>query len=138
MNILIIFYSYSGNTKKVAELLKEKISKENVKLRSALTVKKEVIEKSDILVIGSPIHGHIFFGQQFCKEIRQVITEKLPNNLERKKIILFATYLFSPRNALQKNKTLLESRNGEVIGLVAEKRNRKEELVTKLGEIINS
>ena len=40
MNILIIFYSYSGNTKKVDELLKEKISKENVQLRSALKFKK--------------------------------------------------------------------------------------------------
>lgn len=138
MNILIIFYSNSGNTKKVAELLTQKITDQQVQIKNALTIKPEDIHQADILVIGSPIHGYILFGQKFCKEIRNMITNKLPDDLDRKKVILFATYLFSPRNVLQTNKKLIESKNGLVIGLASAKRDKKEVLVDKLTELIRN
>lgn len=132
MNILIIFYSYSGNTKKVAELLKEALVGQEAKIKNALTVTQEDIQKADILIIGSPIHGYILFGQKLCKEIRQVINKKLPDNLNGKKVILFATYLISPRKALQKNAKIIERKNGKIMSLVSAKRDRKEELVKKI------
>lgn len=136
MNILIVFYSYSGNTKKVAEMIKEKLTDQEVVLRNALTVKDGEIKDADVLIIGSPIHGYVLFGQKLCKEVRKVLDEKLPTDLARKKVILYATYLFSPRKVLEKSGKKIEAKNGEILGLVSEKRDKKEKLVQKIVQTI--
>lgn len=132
MNILIIFYSYSGNTKKVAELVKEKLENQEVLLKNALTVTTAEIEQADTILIGSPIHGYILFGQKVCKEVKKVLEKKLPADLKGKKVLLFATYMFWPGKALKKCSKVIEAKNGKILGLISDKAKQKENLANQI------
>ena len=74
MKFLIVFFSNTGNTKRVAELLAEKINSfGDVKIKNVLTANLEVIDWADVIIIGSPIHGYILFGQKFCSLVLNFI-----------------------------------------------------------------
>lgn len=55
---IVIYYSRSGNTKKMAELISESINKEGVEaaLKEIKDVKAEELLKYDAVVIGSPTY----------------------------------------------------------------------------------
>lgn len=58
MNILILYDSLHGNTKKVAENISEGFpSKENIEVISAEEVTLEKIKNINLLLVGSPTHG---------------------------------------------------------------------------------
>ena len=139
MKILIVYFSNSGNTKRVVDLLGEKLTTYGeVTIKNALTVKHENVEWADVLIIGSPIHGYILFGQKFCSQVMKFLTTILPDDLQQKKIILFATFLFSPGKALNKVEKLIISKNGQTIGKQAKKRNKKEELSESIKNIVTT
>ncbi|MHA2238329.1 MAG: flavodoxin family protein, partial [Candidatus Hodarchaeales archaeon] len=80
MNILIVFYSEGGNTKKVAEMLRNKLieKKYSVVMKNALTAKAAHVEEADLVLIGTPVHGYILFGQKPTKEIKKFLENELP------------------------------------------------------------
>ena len=127
MNILIVYFSNTGNTKRVAELVGDKLqSTHQITIKNALTTTPENVEWSDIIIIGSPIHGYILFGQKFCSQVMKFITNTLPDDLHEKKIILFATYMFSPGRAFKKVEKKIITKNGNIIGTFGEKRAEKD------------
>ena len=134
MKILIIYYSQSGNTKKVVEMVEEKLKAlyHEVTVKNALTTKPEHVSESDLLLIGTPVHGYILFGQKPTKEVKEFLENQLPHNLEEKPDIRFATYLFFPAKALNPIKKAVESHNGKLLGLMARRRSKKTELVDDL------
>ena len=135
MKILIVYYSNTGNTKKVADLLNEKLtSVHDVKIKNALTASTELVDWANVLIIGSPIHGFILFGQKFCTQVNIFMKKVLPANLQGKKVLLFATYLFSPGKGLKKAEQSITLKNGAVVGKHALKRNQKAELVNQIYE----
>ncbi len=139
MNILIVYFSNTGNTKRVAELVGEKIqSFGEVTIKNALTTSPENIEWADVVIIGSPIHGYILFGQKFCSQVLKFIDRIMPEDLNQKKIILYATFLFSPGRAFKKVEKLISAKNGQIVGKCAKKRSDKEILSDSLKEIIIS
>ena len=113
MEILIVYYSQSGNTKKVVELVKERLESldHNVTVKNALTVKTEQVAETELLLIGTPVHGYILFGQKPIKEVRDFLEQQLPRDLNDKPVIGFATYLFFPAGALNSVKKAIHSRN---------------------------
>lgn len=134
MKILIVYYSQSGNTKKVVELTEERLKTLNhdVTVKNALTANAEHVSESDLLLIGTPVHGYILFGQKPTKEVREFLEKQLPHDLEKKPVIGFATYLFFPARALNPIKKTVNTRNGKLVGLVARRRSKKTELVNEL------
>ena len=127
MKILIVYFSNTGNTKRVAELVKDKLESTNeVVVKNALTASSENVEWAEVVIIGSPIHGYILFGQKFCSEVMKFITTVLPDDLKKKKIVLFATYLFSPGRAFKKIEKIIVSKNGSISGKFANKRSEKD------------
>ena len=129
MNILIVYFSNTGNTKRVAELVGEKLqSFGEITIKNAMTTSPENIEWADVVIIGSPIHGYILFGQKFCPQVIKFIDKIIPVDLHQKKIILFATYLFSPGRAFKKIEKQILSKNGQLLGKYAKKRSEKESL----------
>jgi flavodoxin len=139
MNILIVFYSQTGNTKKVVDQLAEqKFSKKEIQIKNALTATKEHVEWADLILIGSPIHGFILFGQKFCPEVMKFINTTLSTDLEKKNVILFATFMFSPRNAMKKVSKIILEKNGVVYGTFARKRTHKTLLADELAKEITN
>jgi len=55
---LIVYYSKSGNTKKMAELIKDAIEKENVEaiLQDVKNTKVGDLLKADAIIMGSPVY----------------------------------------------------------------------------------
>lgn len=129
MHILIIYFSNTGNTKRVAELVGEKLHPfGEIIIKNALTASPVNVEWADLIIIGSPIHGYILFGQKFCSQVLKFITRILPDNLHQKNVLLFATFLFSPGRAFKKVEKLIISKNGLVIGKYGKKRSEKDQL----------
>lgn len=58
VNILIVYYSRSGNTKKMAELIKSAIAKEkiNVVVKDAESTQVKDLVKADTIIMGSPVY----------------------------------------------------------------------------------
>ncbi|MFX1284626.1 MAG: flavodoxin family protein [Promethearchaeota archaeon] len=133
MRILIVYYSQSGNTKKVVDLVKERLKALNhdVTVRNALTARPEQVLESDLVLIGTPVHGYILFGQRPTKEVSEFL-EQLPQDLKEKPAIGFATYLFFPSRALNPIKRAIEARNGKIIGLIAQRRTKKSILMKEI------
>ncbi len=138
MKILIVYYSNSGNTKKVVELVKERLESldHNVTVKNALTAKAEQVAEAELLLIGTPVHGYILFGQKPTKEVKDFLEKQLPEDLDDKPVIGFATYLFFPAGALNPVKRAIESRNGKLLGLIAQRRTKKTVLVDEIVKII--
>lgn len=134
MKILIVYYSQSGNTKKVVEMTEEGLRALNheVTVKNALTAKTEQVLECDLLVIGTPVHGHILFNHKPTKEVKMFLKNQLPDDLEKKPVIGFATYLFFPAKALDHVKRAVEAHNGRLLGSIAKRRSKKAETVAEL------
>ncbi|UCG00734.1 MAG: flavodoxin family protein [Candidatus Heimdallarchaeota archaeon] len=138
MKILIVYYSQSGNTKKVVEMAEERLKDlhHEVTVKNALTVKPEQVSDCNLLLIGTPVHGYILFGQKPTKEVNEFLANQLPQDLENKPVIGFATYLFFPAGALNRIKKAIDAQNGNLLGLIAQRRSKKTELVNEIIECI--
>lgn len=88
--VLIIYYSRSGNTKKMAERVAEGIEKEGVevKIKDVLDVSAEELLKYDAFIIGSPT----YYGSM-ASEIKKLLDEsvKFHGKLEGKIGAAFAS-----------------------------------------------
>lgn len=131
MNILIVFDSESSNTKKVVKEIKLQLEQELhlVKVKHALTATKADIKESDLLIIGTPVHGWILLNQRPTKTVRNFLNKEIPNSLEGKPVIGFCTYLFFPARTMKLIKNVIEKKNGTIVDLLAKRRNNKSELV---------
>ncbi|MFX0204918.1 MAG: flavodoxin family protein [Candidatus Hodarchaeota archaeon] len=134
MKILIVYYSQSGNTKKVVEMAEERLRSldHEVTVKNALTAKAEQVSECDLLLIGTPVHGYILFSHKPTKEVRDFLKNQLPEELEEKPVIGFATYLFFPAKALNHVKRAVSAHNGRLLELIARRRSKKVELVDEL------
>ncbi|MHA1217154.1 MAG: flavodoxin family protein [Candidatus Heimdallarchaeaceae archaeon] len=139
MPTLITYFSHSGNTKKVAEMILEKARKASIDVvcKDVSNVTDSDIEAADKVIIGTPVHGLILFGQHAAKPARDFV-KSLPENLQQKKFILFATYLFFPSNALSGIERTIQEKQGDVQTFVAMHRKKKEELAQVVFELISS
>jgi flavodoxin len=138
LKILIVYYSGSGNTKKVSEMVQTKLQDlgHEVLLKNALTAKSEHVEANDLLIIGTPIHGKILFGQKHAREFNKFLSSELPSDLSKKTVIIFATFLFFPARGLKAIENIVKSNNGNILGIIAQRRNKKEILSNKIVEIV--
>ena len=135
-----MFSSSTGNTKKVAELTKDRLISLNydITVKNVLTAKNHDIEAADVLIVGTPVHGYILFGQRPTKEVMKFLNQQLPQNMNNKPTLCFATYLFFPAGALNAISRAIEKHNGEIIGKYSQRRSNKEQLVEMIVDCIKS
>ena len=133
MKYLVTYYSNTGHTKKVVDLLSEKLGElGEVKVKNVLTTTSEQLDWADFVIIGSPIHGYFFFGQNLCSQVKNFIQQLVPDKIENKKFIIFVTYLFSYGKALKKMEKVIKDKNGIYLGSFAEKRNNTHKLADQI------
>ena len=138
MALLITYFSHSGNTQKVAEMILEKARKAelDVVCKEVSDVSRDDIKTADRVVIGTPVHGLILFAQHAAKPAINFV-KSLPENLQQKEFILFATYLFFPSNALVGIERTIQEKQGNVKAFIAMHRKKKEELAQAVYELIS-
>ena len=111
MKVLILFFSGTGNTKFVAEKIKDRL-KNNIKTVKCVSVENfpaEAVKDYDFLVFGYPVYGYKM--PLFLKKYAQRMT--LPS---AKGIYLFCTIGYKAGNALRKTADLLSQKGGRVVG----------------------
>jgi flavodoxin len=138
LEILIVFTSESGNTKKVVNMLQKELElkKYSVTVKNALTTTEEHLHDADLVLIGTPVHGYILFGQKPADAVRKMLDTGLPKDLHQKRFIGFATYLFFPAATLNRVKNAIISRNGKYLSSFSNRRSKKEALVKEITEYI--
>ena len=104
MKSAVIYYSATGNTKKIAEVIAEVLG------TKAKSIEEEVnLQDCDLVCVGT--------GVRFTR--MESPMEDFLNNLEQlpgKKGAVFGTYGYVPRGFLEKMAALLEGKGIEVIG----------------------
>ncbi len=138
MRVLIVYTSQSGNTKKVVDLVRDQLtsSDHNVTVKNALTAKQQNIDEAELVILGTPVHGYILFGQRPARPMIQFLESQLPDDLLGKPIIGFATYLFFSAGALNPIKREIEKRNGILLDLFTNKRSNKRILANKIVQCV--
>ncbi|MFX1389412.1 MAG: EFR1 family ferrodoxin [Promethearchaeota archaeon] len=114
MKIPIIYFSSSGNTKYVAELIKNGLiyanfSSEVIKFNSHKNFYLN-IEEFEVIGIGAPIYA-MAFSPNILRWLK-----KLPRPKKKVKVFLFDTNAGLPGPAIKQIKKILENKNFEVIG----------------------
>ena len=101
MNVKIVYYSYSGKTKGVAERLFQKLKQDNIdceivaihadeenpKLKPHHLMDSPDVSQSDVIILASPVRGF-----SVCP-IMKMYLQQLPS-LKDKKVIHFVTHHF--------------------------------------------
>lgn len=110
MNILIVYETKYGNTKKAAETIGESIKEEgiDVNVLKVNDVDRETLKDYKTFVIGSPTYA----GRP-AKSIRKFINTLTEQGLEGKKIVMFDTYTgdgSGPKGPLQRAVKKMEKR----------------------------
>ena len=108
---LIIYFSRTGNTQKVASEIAKVLSKKfEVIIKTPERVLTKDLSESKLLIIGTPVHK-----AAPAKPIKQFL-EKLPR-LENKKAIIYCTYtLHGDKRTLGIMRKFLEEKGVKVIG----------------------
>lgn len=86
----IVYYSLSGNTKRMAELIAEGIESEGKKaeLLDVESVSVEVIENEEIIILGCPSQG----AEELEEGSMQPLVESLEGKIKNRKVALFGSY----------------------------------------------
>ncbi len=94
MDILILYFSGTGNTHYIAKRIKASLKNENTECNAVETFPPERIKDYDILIFGFPIYA--------CRmpEFLKQFIDKFPLTKSRR-IILFSTFAYTPCNAMK-------------------------------------
>lgn len=116
MKAVIVYFSITGNTKKIAEAIGGEFEREGVNTRLVsirdydnVNDSKEILE-ADVIGIGSPTH---FSSLPY--NIIPFILENLPD-ISGKPVFIFSTSGFSPFAALKSLSNLAREKGAEVVG----------------------
>ena len=114
----LVFYSRTGNTKKVAEkfknidLLEIKSASNNPNQQQVTLIESPDISKYDHLIFASPVHGF-----QLCKVMKAYLNQL--SDLKDKTIDIYVTHYFrfswlGGIQALKQMRKIIESKGGQV------------------------
>ena len=132
MKILIVYYSKTGSTEKVAETLKQEFEKNGHEIELAkispvhelkayqykkngkeLALKKVItdVKKFDLILIGTPVWN-------FCPTPMTLAYLRNLSNIKNKKFALFTTCTALPGTTIQRMGSILSTKGGKVIASI--------------------
>jgi hypothetical protein len=121
MRALVIHESLTGNTREAARRIVAELISEGWQASecSSREVDLAALQAADVLVVGSWVDGLFLVGQRPGGSGKLA---KLPL-LGNKPTYVYVTYALDPGKTLQKLTTLIEERDGHVVGGMTIKRN---------------
>lgn len=127
MNTCVVYFSRTGNTKKIAHAIAELTRAPIYDIAATLP---STIESFDLLIIGTPVEG-----ASPTKEITEFVSNM--NQVECKKAILFCTYrLFGNARTMNKLEKELTKRGYKII-LKVSKKGMKPDRKTDLSDVLD-
>jgi len=121
MRALVIHESLTGNTREAAKRIVEELIVEGWEATdcSSDEVHLPALQAADVLVVGSWVDGLFFFGQRPGGAGK---LSKLPL-LGNKTTYVYVTFALDPGKTLAKLTSLIEDRDGDVVGGMTIRRN---------------
>ena len=115
MNILVLYQSRSGHTRRAAESIAQAARDltQTVHVKSVIEVGIADIENADMLFVGTWVQGLILFG---VKPAGAELWVPILPPLEGKPTGVFCTYAFNPRSSLRALSDLLAARGATILG----------------------
>jgi hypothetical protein len=126
MNVLVLYQSQNGHTRKAAEAIAQVARDLNyeVNVKSVIEVRKADVENADALFVGTWVQGFILFG---VKPAGAELWVPMLPCLEGKPVGIFCTYAFNPRGSLPVLGAMLAARGATILGQRAFHRSRTRE-----------
>jgi flavodoxin len=126
MKSVVLYFSRTGNTKKVAEAIAEAAESPAFDIASA---EPSVVEGYDTIFMGTPVEG-----ANPAKEMLAFV-QRLPQT-QGKKAVLFTTYrLFGNERTMKKIENMIKEKGYETLLKVTKKVKKPEDL-TNLSELL--
>ena len=120
MNVIVIYESLTGNTKKASELMGKEFRRAgvNATVCNITAIDYQALADADLVVVGSWTDGFVFVGQRPGRAGR---IRTMPT-LVGKKAAVFCTFAVDQGRTLQKLTAIVEGRGAEVLGGMAIRR----------------
>ncbi len=114
MNVVVIYESRSGNTKRAAELIASGVIRDGGTAAAypSTAVDLAAVSAADLVVVGTWTDGLFFFGQRPGGSMR---LWEMPD-IHHKRAAVFCTYAKNPGNTVTKLAKLVEGKGATVIG----------------------
>jgi len=121
VSAVVIYESLTGNTRKAAELIGQRLVAAGVPTTVCpiTRIDYQALADAELVVVGSWTDGFIFAGQRPGRASR---LRKLPT-MAGKQCAVFCTFAVDAGATLAKLTTIMEGRGAEVLGGMAIKRN---------------
>ena len=125
MNVVVVYESLTGNTRRAAELMGNELERRGVTVAvcNVTAIDYQALARADLVIMGSWVDGIFVIGQRPGRAGR---LESFPP-IDGKRCFVFCTFALNPGKTLQKMTAIMEGRGAEVLGGMAIKRNRIEE-----------
>lgn len=136
MRALVIYESLTGNTRKAAAKVVEELHAHGweASQSSSRSVDLAALQQSDVVIVGTWVDGLILFGQRPGNSGR---LSKIPL-LAGKPTYVYVTYAVDAGKTLDKLTALVKSRDGDVRGGMAIRRNQLDEGCVELAAAVVS
>lgn len=122
MNVVVLYESMTGNTRRAAELIGGAVAATGATVSVHPVTSPDLHELSiaDLVFVGTWVDGLVVFGQRPGRATR---LWKLPV-LDHKPVAVFCTYAINAGKALDKTARILESKGARVVGRRLFRRDR--------------
>jgi Flavodoxin domain len=124
MNVVVIYESLTGNTRRAGELIAAALAQAGVgaSVCPATRVDYQALSAADVVVVGTWTDGIFVVGQRPGRANR---LRSLPV-IDRKRCVVYCTYAINPGKTLAKLTRIMEERGAQVLGGMAIRRNNLE------------
>lgn len=125
VNVVVVYESLTGNTKRAAEIIGAELDRRGVTVAvfPVTEIDYQALAVADLVVMGSWVDGLFVVGQKPGRSFR---LETFPP-IDGKRCVVYCTYALNPGKVLEKMTTIMEARGAEVLGGMTIRRNKIEE-----------
>lgn len=125
MNVVVIYESLTGNTKKAAHAIASELRRAGARATVCPVdrVDYQALSEADLVALGAWTDGFVMFGQRPGRSGR---LKRLPS-MRGKRAVVFCTYAIDQGKVLEKLSAIVEELGAEVIGGMAIRRDHIDE-----------
>jgi menaquinone-dependent protoporphyrinogen IX oxidase len=137
MNVVVLYESMTGNTRRAAELIGGAVASTgaDVSVHPVTDPDLHALSIADVVFVGTWVDGLVVFGQRPGRASR---LWKLPV-LDHKPVAVFCTYAINAGRALDKTADILRAKGARIVGAQQFRRDRIEQGVAEfVDEVLQS
>lgn len=132
MNVVVIYESLTGNTKRAAQVIGAQLRRSGARATVCPVdrVDYQALSEADLVAVGAWTDGFVLFGQRPGRSGR---LRRLPS-MKGKRAVVFCTYAIDQGKVLEKLAAIVGDLGADVIGGLAIRRDRIDDGAAELVE----